>query len=571
MRENRSFFVKMDPPKKRGLKDAAPADKPKPRRKKKEASRIREASSFPNAEWMVFRLAVSAVLFAFALIGRLPAAIHLLVLIAAWAVAGYDLAIEAVRAILARDFASDAIPVIISTILCLLIGFGEESVAAMILCQALRMVVKLLAERNAAQALSSISEREEGIRSLAEEQLKEEGSSELSIASVIAGSVRPILLLAMAIAVVFALLMAGFMHYNIRVAIHRAACMIAVASPFSVLVSMPVIGKVSVAYAASQGTVFRRASALESMDGTKTVMMEKACFPEPEEAKILSYSSSALDDTTFFMLVRHLLQASSQEFARIILDNTESKMLPNIVSDFAESPGGVEGVISGSQAYFGTRSYLNAKGINPPEDRGEKGVSYYLYLAGRFGGTVQLSETREMDVADIVHDFRFSGVNRCILLCKENIEEVTEFSEKSDFDDVYAGLSTENRLELINELCSASTVKKLCIRPVTFDGRCDAETEIRVGEHIDAADAATFPEYTPNIPMLFPLSRRIREIALENAFFAFGIKAVLIFLSMIGYCNLWMAAAADLVAAVAVVMNANRVTTRSLVKTFFNK
>ena len=524
MRENRSFFVKMDPPKKRGLKDAAPADKPKPRRKKKEASRIREASSFPNAEWMVFRLAVSAVLFAFALIGRLPAAIHLLILIAAWA-----------------DFVSDAIPVIISTILCLLIGFGEESVAAMILCQALRMVVKLLAERNAAQVLSSISEREEGIRSLAEEQLKEEGSSELSIASVIAGSVRPILLLAMAIAVVFALLMAGFMHYNIRVAIHRAACMIAVASPFSVLVSMPVIGKVSVAYAASQGTVFRRASALESMDGTKTVMMEKACFPEPEEAKILSYSSSALDDSTFFMLVRHLLQASSQEFARIILDNTESKMLPDIVSDFAESAGGVEGVISGSQAYFGTRSYLNAKGINPPEDRGEKGVSYYLYLAGRYGGTVQLSETREMDVADIVHDFRFSGVNRCILLCRENIEEVSDFSEKSDFDDVYAGLSTENRLELINELCSASTVKKLCIRPVTFDGRCDAETEIRVGEHIDAADAATFPEYTPNIPMLFPLS------------------------------NLWMAAAADLVAAVAVVMNANRVTTRSLVKTFFNK
>ena len=95
MRENRSFFVKMDPPKKRGLKDAAPADKPKPRRKKKEASRIREASSFPNAEWMVFRLAVSAVLFAFALIGRLPAAIHVLVLVAAWAVAGYDLANEA--------------------------------------------------------------------------------------------------------------------------------------------------------------------------------------------------------------------------------------------------------------------------------------------------------------------------------------------------------------------------------------------------------------------------------------------------------------------------------------------
>ena len=132
------------------------------------------------------------------------------------------------------------------------------------------------------------------------------------------------------------------------------------------------------------------------------------------------------------MLIRHLLESSEQAFAQVIMENTESRMIPDLVSDFAETPGGVEAVIQGSQAYFGTRSFLNGKGINPPEYAEEKGIVYYLYLAGRYGGKMVLSEAKEDDVSDIVHEMRYYGVNHCVLLSTESIEEVTEFSEKSE-------------------------------------------------------------------------------------------------------------------------------------------
>ena len=95
--------------------------------------------------------------------------------------------------------------------------------------------------------------------------------------------------------------------------------------------------------------------------------------------------------------------------------------------------------------------------------------------------------------------------------------------------------------------------------------------EIRVGENIDEADAATLPQFFMSIPMLIPLSTRIREIAAENAILSFGGKAVLIFLSLIGYTNLWISVTADMALAFITVMNANRVTTKSLLKTFLNK
>ena len=70
---------------------------------------------------------------------------------------------------------------------------------------------------------------------------------------------------------------------------------------------------------------------------------------------------------------------------------------------------------------------------------------------------------------------------------------------------------------------------------------------------------------------MISLSRRIREIAMENTILAFGIKALLVFLSLIGYSNLWISISVDMAAAFATVMNANRVTTKSLFKIFFNK
>ena len=56
----------------------------------------------------------------------------------------------------------------------------------------------------------------------------------------------------------------------------------------------------------------------------------------------------------------------------------------------------------------------------------------------------------------------------------------------------------------------------------------------------------------------------MREICVENALFVFIIKAILIFLSIIGYCNLWLAIFIDFAAAVASVLNTIRVTCESL-------
>ena len=76
-----------------------------------------------------------------------------------------------------------------------------------------------------------------------------------------------------------------------------------------------------------------------------------------------------------------------------------------------------------------------------------------------------------------------------------------------------------------------------------------------------------YPEYINNIPFANQVAKRVREIAIENALFAFIIKTILIFLSIIGYCNLWFAIFIDFVAAIATILNSIRVTSESLIST----
>ena len=63
----------------------------------------------------------------------------------------------------------------------------------------------------------------------------------------------------------------------------------------------------------------------------------------------------------------------------------------------------------------------------------------------------------------------------------------------------------------------------------------------------------------------------MREIAIENAVFAFVVKTILVFLSIIGYCNIWFAIFIDMVAAVATILNSIRVTSESLISMFMYK
>ena len=124
----------------------------------------------------------------------------------------------------------------------------------------------------------------------------------------------------------------------------------------------------------------------------------------------------------------------------------------------------------------------------------------------------------------------------------------------------------DKKLRLISDISQAGQNKTAFIYANGIEGHSAADLDVRVSRKGKYADAIVLPESYLNIPQGIQISRRTKEITAENAVFVFVIKAILIFLSIIGYCNLWFVVFLDTVAALATILNAIRVTTPSLLQ-----
>ena len=177
---------------------------------------------------------------------------------------------------------------------------------------------------------------------------------------------------------------------------------------------------------------------------------------------------------------------------------------------------------------------------------------------------VVISSDVTQDLDSLFPELKSVGISRCVLLSDESKESSQQLAEMLNFSEMYAQCDTEKKLRIISDITQKTKGAVLFVYANGIEAHSDAAIDVRVNNRAKYADAITLPDAVGNLPAVKKISRRMREICVENALFVFIIKAILVFLSIIGYCNLWLAIFIDFAAAVASVLNTIRVTSESL-------
>lgn len=521
---------------------------------------------------LLIRLAAASLMFAAAVLFGSLSSVSTVLLIISAVFAGYDVFRQAFRSILYRNISESSVIITSVTVVCFIIGFQIEGVALMILVTIGKLLADFLLERSKASAFRLIDSREELTVSLARSAIEKNDSDYLYTETVMSRSIAPLLSAGIVIAVLYAVLLPVISYYRPVITIHRAITIILVCTSVSVLISFPAIGRFAQCTAASYGVIFRNAYSIEKTKDVKTFVFDQSGLFSSPKPEVLFAHSDVLDDTTFQKLIGHIVYHSAQTFSRTILKSFELDFDPTLVTGFSESPGGISARISNCDAVFGIRQYVESRGYRPPENAEEEdGIMYYLFLSGRYGGSMMLSSDISDDISDIIRELRTDGINKCILITEQNSVEISEFAEINGFDVVYASVTDNDKYSLIEDICNSDRTKKMIL---TSDCKVNTEndqTVILAGEEMHEADAVVIPHMLSGICGILQVSSRISQLAFENAIFAFVIKALIIFFSMIGYCNIWMAIIADIVAALITILNSSRVASRSLISTFIDK
>ena len=520
------------------------------------------ANGTPDAV-LIARLVLAAVLAAVALLIQMPVVVRYILLILAVIVAGFDLGIDAVDAVVKKDYFAAPVLILFVVFGCLILGYPGESAAAVILYQLCMAALRYAQKRTLDSGLELLSGDDADRAARVQELVSADKAGETELGSVIGRSASVVLKAAMVLAVLYAIIV-PFTGPSFRTSIHRALMILALCTPLSVIVSMPLTAIVAQCFAGAQGVIFNKARSMEETAHAETAVFDKAGIFSEEAPKLLAVRSDMLDKETMMNFSAHALYYSEQPVAKAVSDAYDQEYKLDVISDFAEIPGsGVSVKIAGTPVLVSTADYLLSRGIRIPQEQ-EAGQVFFLIVAGRYVGKLILSVSTNDAARDLTDAMRDVGLRRCILLTEDSAEESQKTGESFHFDEVYGECDLERKLKLISDMCSGTDNHVLYVYSNGFEAHSDAKVDMRVSKKAKYADVSVAPERLTSLPFAMQICKRMGQIQAENAIFSFVIKALLIFLAINGKCTLWFALFVDAAAAIATVLNAIRVTKDSL-------
>ena len=522
---------------------------------------------------LIIRLVIASVIFAVSAVVSMPAVVRTILLVIASLIAGYDLILDAVNSVESKDYFNISIILVFVSVIGFVIGYGIEVAAMLILFKVALILNDYVKERTlmSAEELLRYRDAEEIGRTV--ETANRPAAGDSDVGEKISSAASFVLKILLGFAVLFAVLAPLLTHLTVRESIHRALSIMLIATPASVIVSIPLVGIVGIFSAARFGVLFNKARSIEKLSDIKTLIVDKAGVLAEECPKLLSVQSDVLDTNTFLTFAAHAVYYSEQPIAKVLSNATDGEYKLEVVSNFSEIPGwGVEVDIGGAHVVLATKELFVSRGEAIPFEAEPADCQiFYMMIANRYIGKITISNSTLDSAENLVADFKNHGIGKCILISEDGREDTAAFASKFGFDDAYGELDTEKKLALIDSICGKAPGSNMYLYSSGIESHSKAEIDVRVSKAGKYADALVSPNSISTMPAAISVADRIKAVAAENAIFAIAVKAILVFLSINGWSNLWFAMFIDSAAAIFTLLNSIRVSSESLLKGMINR
>ena len=510
--------------------------------------------------FLIIRLIIAALLFAIALIVKMPAFLTLVLLILAALVAGYDIALDAVDAVERKDFFAAPVLVVFVTVLSF-IGYAWEGVAMLILFKVGMALISYATEHTKKAARELLQYQDEATVERAVVLMESDNAGDTALAGEISSAAAFVLKPVILFAVLFAIVMPLISSMSFSTSIHRALMILIIATPLSVLAALPLSGIIGLGYGAQYGVLFNNAGTMEKTAEVKTMIFDKNGVFSDSSPKLVAIQSDVLDNKTFMDFVFHAAYYSEQPFAKVISAANEQEYQLDLISDFVDIPGsGVDLKIGGAHVTLGTRELFASRGEAVPYESANDNTIYYLMVSDKYIGKLIFSNDIHEDSVSVLSELKDAGIEKRILLAEEGKDDSERIGTTMGVDEVYAECDIDKKLRLIENLSSGHENEVMYVYSSGIEAHSAAGVDVRVSQKGKFADALVLPDYFGNFPEAVKLCGRMLQIIRENAVFAMIVKAVLIYLAIIGRSSIWFAVFADMAAALATILNTIRVT-----------
>ena len=355
--------------------------------------------------------------------------------------------------------------------------------------------------------------------------------------------------------------------YDFTTWLYRALTFLVVSCPCALVISVPLSYFCGIGAASRMGVLIKGASYMETMSRIHAVVFDKTGTLTKGSFEISKVHSLENDEDGLVDMAAAAESVSNHPISKSIRDAGKGSVDANRVSSAEEVAGkGVRATIDGSEVIVGNHRLMNDHGIEYCREE-VAGTNIHVARDGRYLGHIVVSDIVKDDAGCAVAALKSMDVKDTVMLSGDAERICKDVGGRLGIDTICSELLPGDKTAELERVMSECPPGKA----VAFvgDGINDAPSLARadVGiamgglgsdAAIEAADVVIMDDAPSKIPQCIKLSRKVNRIVYENIVFALAVKFGIMFLTLLGYADMWLAVFGDVGVTIIAVINAMR-------------
>ena len=353
--------------------------------------------------------------------------------------------------------------------------------------------------------------------------------------------------------------------------LYRALTFLVVSCPCALVISIPLTFFAGIGGASHKGILIKGGNYMDALSKLSTVVFDKTGTLTRGTFDVEAIHPERLSEHELLHLAAHVERYSTHPIALALRMAYANEKDNCTVEDIQETAGqGITATVNNQKVSVGNSRLMATLGITIPTCKrctSHAGTIVHVAIDGEYAGHIVISDQLKADAVKAIESLKQLGVSKTVMLSGDKREVVEQVAEQTKVTEYYAELLPADKVKHVERLIA----EKNADETIAFvgDGINDApvlaraDVGIAMGAlgsdaAIEAADVVLMDDKPSKIALAIELSCRTIFIAKENAWFAIGIKVVVLLLATFGMASMGLAVFADVGVMVLAVLNAMR-------------
>lgn len=345
-------------------------------------------------------------------------------------------------------------------------------------------------------------------------------------------------------------------------ALSRVITIIAISSPCSALLTVPMTYLEGITAARHSGIVFRDSVLVDKAADVKTVVFDKVGTVTNDSYVVSDLFSDRMEPGVFLKVAAHAAAVSSSSINKAIVAAYGDYINFELVKDFIEYRGkGVSVLVDGIQILLGSHAFVTENGVALPADSYD-GTTVYMAVQGVFAGRIVLKDSVNTSIPETITALKSAGVDRIAMISSDSRERDGMVARESGINEYYAECSTEDKARRIKDIRNRTPANSALAYVGSGEyseqacRTADVSFILRGMENRycgSDADVVVMGRAVGCVPEAISRANRTRIIAKIKFFGMLTMKLIIIVLAITGTASLWLGLALDSIVSLALI------------------